>query len=135
MPSDQSAIVDRTLSGIDDSASRCASIAPVSSSGLPGPCCAPPLLLIVTPGANSRVDDVLPDRFARTGFFPGFLTASLPAPPTDDPPVLDAEPWSDALVAVDPVEDSPTELDVDELDVDDSDEDEDDPVVSAAATP
>ncbi|WP_165617833.1 hypothetical protein [Mycobacterium syngnathidarum] len=49
--------------------------------------------------------------------------------------MLDAEPWSDALVAVDPVEDSPTELDVDELDVDDSDEDEDDPVVSAAATP
>ncbi|OHT92514.1 hypothetical protein BKG61_23650 [Mycobacterium syngnathidarum] len=125
--------VSRTLSGIDDNASRCASIAPVSPSGLPGSCCAPPLLLIVTPGANSRVDDVLPDRFARTGFLTAFLTASLPEP-TDDPPVLDAEPWSDAPVAVDPVEASPDDAPA-ELDVDDSDEDEDDPVVSAAATP
>ncbi|OLT98252.1 hypothetical protein BKG60_02140 [Mycobacterium syngnathidarum] len=60
-----------------------------------------------------------------------FLTASLPEP-TDDPPVLDAEPSFDAPPTDGPVEDSPDDAPA-ELDVDDSDED--DPVVSAAATP
>ncbi|KHO25802.1 hypothetical protein QQ25_01260 [Mycolicibacterium setense] len=94
---------------------------------MPGSLCAPPLLLIVTPGANCRVDDVLPDRFGLTGF----LAQPSSGPSADVPLLLDGEATSEEPVAVGPVEVSPD----DELAEVDAEESEAAPVVSAAATP
>ncbi|PEG57124.1 hypothetical protein CQY21_28985 [Mycolicibacterium boenickei] len=81
------------------------------------------MLLIVTPGASSLVDDVLPARFG----LGDLLAQPLPGPSADDPPLLAAE-LSPRL----PVVVSPDDV-LAGLEVDDSDEDV--PVVSAAATP
>ncbi|OBB97288.1 hypothetical protein A5779_15175 [Mycolicibacterium peregrinum] len=126
MPSLRVSTLSRTLSGIDDNACRCASIAPASPSGRPGSFCAPPLLLIVTPGANSLVDDVSPTTFGLVVFL-----AQLLRGPFDDLP-LPGELSPDAPADDGPVEVSPA-AELAEVDVDESEEEV--PVESAAATP
>ncbi|OMB99227.1 hypothetical protein A5733_00700 [Mycobacterium sp. NS-7484] len=130
---ERSSTVDRTLSGIDDSAFKGASIASdndvvlLGSSWAPAVfvslsvsvCCAPPLLETVTPGATSRADDVFPCRFG----LPAFL-----AFPTVGP-VLSVAPDPARFTA----ESSPDDAEFAALVVEESDEEV--PVVSAAATP
>jgi hypothetical protein len=95
--------------------------------------CAPPLLLTVTPGATSALEDVAPDGFGSP--------VAVVAVAVAVEPLGDVEP---APVAVDEVEDPAVvvpagSLDVVLLDVELAelvdDESEDVPVVSAAATP
>ena len=98
------------------------------------PLCEPPLLLTVTPGATSLVDDVDPEVFG------GSVCGDVVEPAMEVEPLpvdgVDVEPVAGVSDSVDgfsvPV-DAPAddELD-DELDEPDSD---DAPVVSAAATP
>jgi hypothetical protein len=87
--------------------------------------CAPPLLLTMTPGATSSVEDVAPD----VGAVP---VAVVPVPVVVDPALVDVA--STPVVAVD---DSPDDgvLDVESAVVDEAADCEDVPVVSAAATP
>ncbi|OBG85185.1 hypothetical protein A5699_25070 [Mycobacterium sp. E802] len=128
---ERSSTVDRTLSGIDDSAFKGASITSdndavlLDSSWAPAVfvslsvsvCCAPPLLETVTPGATSRADDVFPCRFGLPAFL-AFPTVVLSVAP--DSARFTAEP-------------SPDDAEFAALDVEESDEEV--PVVSAAATP
>ncbi len=90
--------------------------------------CAPPLLLTVTPDPTSVLDDVVPDDFVVP-----VADVSVPVdvdPPVDvEPPLVVVEVEVPAVLAVDPVVDSPADA---ELVEDDS---EDAPVVSAAASP
>ncbi|OBG22613.1 hypothetical protein A5768_24340 [Mycolicibacterium fortuitum] len=94
---------------------------------MPGSFCAPPLLLIVTPGASSFVDDVLPDRFG----FSDFLAQPLPGP-SPVVPLLPGELSPAAPAEEGPVEASP---DAELADVDVEESEEEVPVGSAAATP
>ncbi|KLI05668.1 hypothetical protein AWB98_10625 [Mycolicibacterium conceptionense] len=119
--------LSRTLPGIDDNDSRCASIVPARLFGRPGSFCAPPLLLIVTPGASSLVDDVFPDRFG----FAGILAQPLPGP-SADVPFLPGELSVEDSAEVGAVEVSP-DAEPAEVEVEESEEDV--PVVSAPATP
>ncbi|OBB11828.1 hypothetical protein A5761_24045 [Mycolicibacterium setense] len=87
---------------------------------------APPLLLIVTPGAIWVLDEVLPEFFAPAF---GLVDGDPPAPAALPPPVA---PGADAVGALAPPEDSPVEAEVSEL-VDG--ESADAPSVSAAEIP
>ena len=103
--------------------------------------CAPPLLLIVTPGATWAVEDVAPDGFVVS-------VADVPPPADGDPVVVDVESTpgvavdeaavSAVGVAAEPVADSPDDdalLEVGLADLDEAGDSEDAPAVSAAATP
>ncbi|MBI3223458.1 MAG: hypothetical protein HYZ39_00210 [Mycolicibacterium cosmeticum] len=98
------------------------------------PLCAPPLLLTVTPGATSVVDDVDPEVFG------GSVSGDVVEPPAEVEPLpvdgVDVEPVVGVSDSVDgfsvPVDDAPVDAELDELAEPDSD---DAPVVSAAATP
>ena len=93
--------------------------------------CAPPLLLTVTPDPTSVLDDVVPRRLRGAG-----RRRTVPVdvdPPVDvEPPLVVVEVEVPAVLAVDPVVDSPADVELAELVEDDS---EDAPVVSAAASP
>jgi hypothetical protein len=93
--------------------------------------CAPPLLLTVTPEPTSVLEDVVPEVFA--------VPVAVVPVPVDVDPLVDAEPplvvvevEFPVVVAADPVDDSPVDVELAELVDDDS---EDVPVVSAAANP
>jgi hypothetical protein len=95
------------------------------------PLCAPPLLLTVTPDPTSVLDDVVPDEFV--------VPVADVSVPVDVDPLVDFEPLLvvvevevPAVVAADPVVDSPVDVELAELVEDDS---EDVPVVSASASP
>ena len=102
--------------------------------------CAPPLLLIATPGATWAVEDVAPDAFEMS-------VAVVPPPADVDPVLVDVESTpgvaiDDAAVpvidmAAEPVADSPDDalLDVGPAELDEAGDSEDAPAVSAAATP
>jgi hypothetical protein len=93
--------------------------------------CAPPLLLTVTPDPTSVLDDVVPDEFVVP-----VVDVSVPVdvdPLVDvEPPPVVVEAEVPAVLAVDPVVDSPVDVELAELVEADS---EDVPVVSAAASP
>ena len=95
--------------------------------------CAPPLLLIVTPGATWVLDDVAPDVFEVSVTVVPLPVEVDPLVDAESPPVVavDEAPVPVVDVAADPVDDSPVVV-LAELVDDDS---EDVPVVSAAATP
>lgn len=93
--------------------------------------CAPPLLLTVTPDPTSVLDDVVPDELV--------VPVADVSVPVDVDPLVDVEPplvvlevEVPAVVAADPVVDSPVDVELAELVEDDS---EDVPVVSASASP
>jgi hypothetical protein len=95
------------------------------------PLCAPPLLLTVTPNPTSLLDDVVPDELV--------VPVADVSVPIDVDPLVDVEPplvvvevEVPAVLAADPVVDSPADVALAELVEDDS---EDVPVVSAAASP
>jgi hypothetical protein len=125
---------------VSSSVSALTDVGAVGASDSVAPVCAPPLPLIVTPGATSVLDDVAPDVVVPS-------VAVVPLPVDVDPvlvevgsaPVVaadeDAVPVVD--VPVDPVVDSPDDvsLDVEPAELDEEDDSEDVPVVSAAATP
>ena len=96
--------------------------------------CAPPLLLIVTPGAAWVLEDVAPDVFVLSVAVVPVPVVVDPLVEVETPPVVVAEDEVEVpgveVAAADPVDDSPVEAEVDvefgELVV---------PVVSAAAQP
>ena len=102
--------------------------------------CAPPLLLIVTPGATWAVEDVAPDGFVVS-------VADVPPPADVDPVLVDVESTPGVAVdeaavpavdvAAEPVADSPDDalLEVGPAELDEAGDSEDAPAVSAAATP
>jgi hypothetical protein len=91
--------------------------------------CAPPLLLIVTPGASSAVEAVAPDVVV----VPVAVALVLLLIGVD-PPVVDVDSVPAVEEAAGSVEDSPTEAVLD-AELDEVDESEAAPVVSAADTP
>ena len=106
----------------------------VDASDLVAVVCAPPLLLIVTPGATWVLDDVAPDVFEVSVAVVPLPVEVDPLVDVESPPVVvavDEAPVPVVDVAADPADDSPV-VELAELADDDS---EDVPVVSAVATP
>jgi hypothetical protein len=91
--------------------------------------CAPPLLLMATPGAIWSDDDVVPAVFVVSV---AVVPLAAPLPVDVDPALVDVE--STPVVAVD---DSPHDglFVVEPVELDEADDSDDVPVVSAAATP